>query len=139
MKISDIEKRHLVEELEYLSKKIEESRDFPVANFYFSAAYGAFDKILKSDYSRSILFTEEILQMAYLRTTSLLQDANLQKVIGQERMMRIMMQIAKDIRDLAVNIMKGSDTIEKLSEIVELAYTLTGPGIYLRDMGKIKV
>ena len=138
MNIDIKRKKSLVEELELLSNKIEETNDFFAANFYFSAAYRAFDKILRTDYDKSILFSEEILQMAYLRTTSLVQDNNLQKVIGQEMIMKTMKEIAHKTKELALNIQNGLDGMEALSEIIELAYTLTGPGKYLKDMGKIK-
>ena len=138
MNIDNKRKKSLVEELVLLSNKIEEADDFFAASFYFSAAYGAFDKILRTDYDKSILFSEEILQMAYLRTTSLVQDKNLQNVIGQEIIMKTMKEIAHKTKELAHNIQNGSDGMEALSEIVEMAYALTGPGKYLKDMGKIK-
>jgi hypothetical protein len=137
MKLDGNQKSLLAKEIELLSEKILNSEDFFTANFYFSAAYGIFDKILKMDYNKMILLTEETLQMAYLRTSALVQDEQLQKMIGLERIMETMKNIGKRIGELGDEFKKGTDYTNTLADITELAYLLTGPGIYQKNMDLI--
>lgn len=138
MNIDDKQKIFLVKELENLSKKIENSDNFFTANFYFSAVYGAFDKIIGTNYDKMILFAEETLQMAYLRTSSLVQDEGLQKLIGNENISETMKKIGSKTKELATQIHKDSNITNILADILELAYMLTGPGVYLKNMEMIK-
>jgi len=138
MKLSQEQKKRLSEELQFISKNINDNLDNTnLVAFYFSAAYGAFDRIMRVNYDDDILFAEEVLRIGYINIIEEAEGPNSPTIAkyGKE----IISKVASNLNIIAEAIRKGDDIYSYLRNISVLSYALTGPGIYLLERGLLKL
>jgi len=138
MKLSQEQKKRLSEELQFISKNINDNLDNNnLVAFYFSAAYGAFDRIMRENYDDDILFAEEVLRIGYINMIEEAggPDSPTIAKYGKE----IISKVASNLNIIAEAIRKGDDIYSYLRNISVLSYALTGPGTYLLERGLLKL
>ncbi|MGC8585714.1 MAG: hypothetical protein ACP5L4_06360 [Thermoplasmata archaeon] len=132
MKMDEIIKKYIIDELRFISNMMKESDDLLDSIFYFSAAYGVFDKVMRQNYSEYLLFTEEVLQLSYIQLSNFSQDIKLQSIIKDIDIKATLKEIASNLNEIAIAIENDRDYIDNLIKIKALAYQFTAPGIYLK-------
>jgi len=138
MKLSQEQKKRLSEELQFISKNINDNLDNKnLVAFYFSAAYGAFDRIMRENYDDDILFAEEVLRIGYINMIEEAEGPDSPTIAkyGKE----IISKVASNLNIIAEAIRKGDDIYSYLRNISVLSYALTGPGTYLLERGLLKL
>ena len=138
MKLSKEQKERLSEELQFISKNINNNLDKEdLVVFYFSAAYGVFDRIMRENYDDDLLFAEEVMRMAYLNMTEGAEGLYSPPIDKYSK--EVISKIASNLNSMAEAIRKGYDIYSYVRNISILSFALTGPGIYLLERGLLKL
>jgi hypothetical protein len=131
-------KRELVDELKLVAGMMRQEQDPPRKNYMFSAAYGITSRILRLDYSKELLMADFVITNAY----NMIQ-ARVQSIMQGDRLVPIEMpmfdELANLVEKLGARIDADEDYHDVLDSILELAFTTTGPGHYMRASGKLRL
>lgn len=65
MKISSENRKRLVDEIQFVRKKMKEEKDPEVKIYYYSAVFGLVDRIFKTEYDPQLVFMHYVLQVSY--------------------------------------------------------------------------
>jgi len=138
MKLSREQKNSLSDELQFISENINKNLDNKdLVAFYFSAVYGAFDRIMRENYDDDILFAEEVMRLGYGNMSAVTEG--LDSLSINERRKEIYSKIVHNLNSIAEGIRKEEDIYSYLRNISVLTFALTGAGIYLLERGLLKL
>jgi len=138
MKLSHEQKISLSNELQFISENINKNLDnTDLVAFYFSAVYGAFDRIMREKYDDDILFAEEVMRLGYGNIST--GTEGLDSFLNHEKQKEIYSKIAHNLNSIAECIRKEEDIYPYLRAISVLTFALTGAGIYLLERGLLKL
>jgi hypothetical protein len=138
MRLNPYLKEELVSELKSATKRMKEEADPSKKLFYFSAAYGMTNRVLRFDFSEELLLVDALLTITYNAV-----NTRLQIYLSGDRTIPITPEIldglAECIDDLASAIDKDKPCYEILMRIITLSFLTTGPGHYMAIKGQVKM
>jgi len=124
-------KSYLVSELRsvgaYLIANYEQSPSYAV--YFFSAAYGAVQRVLNIEYNTELVLLHNVLSTAHGQMAAAQQQGRIT--------FDILNRLGISIALLADRIESDAPLIDLFLEISELSYSTTGNGFYLRQIGRI--
>ena len=139
MKISEGNKKIIVQEFRYIAKKIKQTENNEEKLYYFSGSQGMVSRILNIEFDLSLIFIHHILQTAHGTLSNTLKSI----ISGQERVIKLpenlFERLAKELQQLSNEIEKDKDFYSTLANISVLAYVGTGNGYYLYQKGLLKI
>jgi hypothetical protein len=138
MIIRDIFKDAIINEINYVLKKMNESNDTQRKLFYFSAIPAEFLRVLNLEYDQDILYIYHVLSHTY---TAFSQRINAIKT-GDQNVTIDIKQIEKLeylLKNIITIIEQKKIINDVLKELIELAYSTSGNGYYLREKGLLKI
>jgi len=139
MDISVEMRKLILDEFEYVLKKMGEVDDPFQKLFYFSATFGIVQRVYNIEYNSELVFAHFILNETHKGFTARLhaiRDARDTTVaITTEHLERL----SNLIKELADKIRENKDHVDTLKKLIILTYSTTGNGFYLYDKGVLKI
>jgi hypothetical protein len=139
MDISVEMRKLILDEFEYVVKKMGEVDDPVQKLFYFSATFGIVQRVYNIEYNSELVFAHFILNETHKGFTARLhaiRDARDTTVaITTEHLERL----SNLIKELADKIREKKDHVDTLKKLIILTYSTTGNGFYLYDKGVLKI
>ena len=138
----DISKNYrslIVQEINYVVEKMEESSNASECLFYFSGIHGIIQRIWNLAFHRDLVYIHFILQHTHAILTAKLQEVagSIDKPVKLEQ--EHFNVLAKISKELGEKIEEKKDVNETLKKFVLLTYLTTGNGYYLLQKGTIKI
>ena len=131
-------RKELVNELRRVAKYMRDEPDLEKKIYLFSAAYGITSRTLRYAFSKDILLADVVLNTAY----NILLD-RYKRIQGGERIIEITGEHFEKLGDALIELAKrfqNDESIQKpLEDIITIAFSLTGPGNYLKFKGELKL
>jgi len=139
MKISKIMSDRFVIELRDVAKQIKGTENFEEKLFYFSAIFGAAQRIINFEFNDEMLFIHQVTQLAYnqIQQRIVLIKSGQQPTIGLPNNLFSVLQ--EMIEELASLVEKGEPTYTLLEKMMVLSYSTSGNGFYLFQKGELKI
>ena len=138
MQREDFFRKELVSELRRVEKYIRNEQDLEKKIYLFSAAYGITSRTLRYAFSKDVLLADVVLNTAY----NILLDRYKRIRVG-ERIIEITDEHFERLCDALKELAKkfeNEESIQKpLEDIITVAFSLTGPGNYLKFKGELKL
>ncbi|MCK9440345.1 MAG: hypothetical protein M0Q13_02875 [Methanothrix sp.] len=134
----DFFKKELVEELRRVEALVRQEPSIEKKIYYFSAAYGITNRTFRYSFSKEVLIADLLLNGIYnmmVERLNLVKGGNCTVSIDP----MIFEIICDGLRDLADGFESGTGIFEALQTITAAAYSMTGPGNYLREKGDLKL
>jgi hypothetical protein len=132
-------KKILLDEFRYSVEKIEKTPDPIQKLFFFSATFGAIQRVFNIEYDTDLVFAHFVLSETYgafmsrFRALKDNQDTAVPVLVEQiERLTTLVKELAKKVEG-------DKEITDTLKKFVVLAYTTTGNGYYLYDKGVLKI
>jgi hypothetical protein len=138
MNVSDKFRKIILEEIDYVVTKMNESETPDDKIYYFSAIDGMIQRIFNLEYDEELVYAHIILKETHNAFISRLQAIK----AGQKEIPIYNVQFEKLIilaKELADKIEKKEDISNVLKELLCLSYTTTGNGYYLFQKGLLKI
>jgi hypothetical protein len=139
MDISAEMRKLILDEFEYVVKKMGEVDDPFQKLFYFSATFGIVQRVYNIEYNSELVFAHFILNETHKGFTARLhaiRDAHDTTVaITTEHLERL----SNLIKELADKIRENKDHVDTLKKLIILTYSTTGNGFYLYNKGVLKI
>lgn len=135
MKISESNKKKLIEEIKFVLEKMKSEEDANTKLYYFSAVYGTMQRIFNIEYDSDLVFAHMVTNATYNALN--LRLSNPDKVV----------QLSPDIFDKLSGVTEElKNTLEKngnlynvLKKYALLGFVTSGNGYYLYQKGLIKI
>jgi hypothetical protein len=129
MEIQEELKENLLSELEFIAKKIGEENDASKKLYFFSAAYGAIERLMRQYPSKELIMTHAVLNVCYATMNDRVNhikagDVNVPLPLDWSD------QLVSYIKDLANAVKTGTSLYPALENFVQLGYFASGPGYY---------
>lgn len=139
MKTSDNFREILLNEINYVAEKMEESSSPNEQLYYFSALYAMVQRIYNIEYDPDLVYAHFILNETYKAFQGRMQA--IQK--GGENVVPLheaqFMELTTLTKELADKIKAKKNIDKTLKKFVVLLYTTTGNGYYLFQKGMLKI
>lgn len=139
MKISEKNKKIVVDEFKYIVKKMKQTDSNREKLYYFSGSYAVVSRVLNLEFDPCLVFIHNVLQTAHGTIVQTLQNIQ----AGQERVITLpdilFERLTKELNQLGVAIEKDEDFYPALQGISNVAYFATGNGFYLFQKGLLKI
>lgn len=139
MKISKTMTDRFVKELYDVAKQIKETENIEEKLYYFSAVFGAAQRIINFEFDGEMLFIHQVTQLAYnqIQQRIVLAKSGQQPTIGlPNNLFDVLQEI---IENLALRIENGDSTYPLLEKMMVLSYSTSGNGFYLFQRGDLKI
>jgi hypothetical protein len=139
MNISDNSRKAIVEEIKYVAKMMDQSKDPVQKLYFFSGIYSIIQRTFNLECDSDLIFSHFILRQTYDAFNGRLQaimKGGETLILLQEEHFKKLSQITKE---LAIKIQKNEDASETLKRFAVLSYTTTGNGYYLMQKGLLKI
>lgn len=130
-------KTYLVTELMIAADKIEESTDVTGKLFYFSAAFGAFARVLNIEFDPKLVLLHNVYQSAHTAVNNRMQALKDQRELGVGFDPAVFSVLADLTRKTAIRIKGGEDVTDLLERLSVVTFTTTGNGYYLYTTNRI--
>lgn len=136
MKVSNLFKKRLIEELRFIVKKMDETEDPGEACYYFSAVHGVIQRVLNFEFNSDLVFLHVIIHLTYNSFVQLTAKGSnvIDKDIYSQQLNRLIELTAR----LADVIEEGEDIHSIAKEFALLQYSTTGNGTYLVKKGLLE-
>ncbi len=139
MNLSQNMKNELINEINFVVKKMKDTSSLAEKLYFFSATYAIAQRIMNFEYDPELTFIHQVLQYVYNtvngRITMIATGQQAQAGIPND----LFANLENSLAELAFNIEKGTDIYPQLQAMVNLAYSMTGNGYYLYLKGILKV
>jgi len=122
-------KQNLLNELEFVAKKMKEESDISRKIYFFTATYGAIERVMRYYPNNELAITHAILNLCY----NTLNDRVNRLRAGDAAVplpQNWSEQLVNYTEELRKAIEKNQSTYPILEKFMELAYLSTGPGFY---------
>ena len=139
MEIKDSSREILVNEISFVTKRMEKIDDPLKQIYYFSAIHGMIHRIMNIDYDPELVFAHHVLQSThqlFLNRLHAFQKAGDNSIIIAEEQFKKLIDLS---RDLGKQIKANKEIKDTLQSFVVLAYSTTGNGYYLFQKGLLKI
>jgi len=139
MKLSKTMKGLFVKEVRDVANQIKGTENVEEKLFYFSAVFGAAQRIINIEFDDEMLFIHQITQLAYsqIQQRIVLVKSGQQPTIGLPD--NIFDALREMVDELATFVEKGEKTYPILEKMMTLSYSTTGNGYYLFKKGDLKL
>ncbi|MBA7701463.1 hypothetical protein ES703_110203 [subsurface metagenome] len=139
MQISDSSRKSIVDEFEYVVGQMRAHKEPSQKLYFFSATYGAIQRLLNSEYDPTLQLVHMILQGAYnsvnARYAALGQGVEMGIVLPHN----LFEKLEETTEALGKAIDKNSGITNVLERLAVLTYSTTGNGYYLYQKGILKI
>lgn len=132
MNMSPQMREMLLGEINYVIKKMDKSDDPAQKLYYFSAIFGAIQRIFNIEYDPDLIIAHFILSQAHKGFMGRLQDPTIPLKVDQ---MDKLFDLTKGLKKA---IEKDNDCMDILKKFVLLNFSITGNGYYLYEKGILK-
>ncbi len=139
MKISKTMTGRFIEELRYVSKQMQGTENIEEKLYYFSAVFGAAQRIVNFEFDPEMLFINQVTQLAHnqIQQRLVLVKSGQQPSLGlSDNLFDVLRNI---VDEMASRIEKGETTHPILEKMMTLSYSTTGNGYYLFQKGELKL
>jgi hypothetical protein len=139
MKISKTMTSRFVEELRYVAKQMQGTENLEDKLYYFSAVFGAAQRIVNFEFDPEILFIHQVTQIAYnqIQQRLVLLKSGQQPSIGLPE--SLFAHLQEMVEQIASHVENGETTCPILEKMMTLSYSTTGNGYYLFQKGELKI
>jgi len=138
MRLNPYLKEELVNELKSVSRRMIEETDPSKKLFYYSAAYGITNRVMRFEFDEELLLVDALLTITYNAV-----NTRLQIYLSGDRTVPVTPEIldglAGCVKDLALAIDKDRQCYDILQRIMALSFLTTGPGYYMATKGQIEM
>jgi len=132
MKITQELKERLLSEFDFAIKKMSEEPDALKKLYFFSATYGAVERVMRYCPSDDLSIAHTILNLCY----NTLND-RVSRIKGGDVVVPLPQdwseKLVSDVGELRKSIDENSSVYPALEGIIHLAYSATGPGFYTTE------
>ena len=104
--------------------------------YYFSAVYGALQRTLNIEYSRTLCLIHFIYLSAYTTVQQRLAFLSQDRTVKLDG--RLFGTLAALTNQLATRIKNDENIVDILEQMSEVAYSTTGNGFYLQSIGRLQ-
>jgi len=134
MKLSKENRAYFIKEIAFSSKEIR-AVQAPIDKLYFfSAVFGAANRIINMEFDPELSFIHNVTNAAYTQIqASLFTQGQMPNSIDPD----LFTKLANNLDEMAKNIADNEPTYKALENISNLAYSTTGNGHYLVLRGKL--
>jgi hypothetical protein len=139
MKISKTMTGRFIEELRYVAKQMEETENLEEKLYYFSAVFGAAQRIINFEFDPEMLFIHQVTQLAYNQIQQRLVLIKSGQQTSVELPDNLFTVLREMVGELAARVENGEATYPILEKIMTLSYSTTGNGYYLFQKGELKI
>lgn len=132
MKLPQELKKNVLNELEYVVKKMKEEPDPSVKLFFYSATSGTIERALRYYFDKELLITNTVLTLSY----QLINDRVNRLKLGDITIPlneSSLNQLMEGVSELKQAIEKDEVVYPAIEKIMEITYLATGPGFYTRS------
>ena len=138
MKINKIYKTAIVNEIKYVQKKMKESSNLEKKLFYFSAIPAEFLRVFNLEYDQDILYIHHVINHTHIMFQQRIINikAGDTTVVIDDRQIDRLESLINDV----INVIEQNKKFDNvLKAFIELAYSTSGNGYYLREKGLLKI
>ena len=139
MNISDNFKETIVEEIKYVARKMDQSKDVNQKIYFFSGIYSIIQKIFNLEYDSNLIFLHFVVRHTYDAFNGRLQAI----IKGGETIIPLheehFKKLSQITKELAKKLQKNEDLNDTLKKFAILSYTTTGNGYYLQQKGSLNI
>jgi len=136
---SDKFKETIIDEIDYVIKKMDESPSAEKKLYYFSAVYAVMQRVFNLEYDPNLVYAHFVTNNTYNYFIERLRAIEKGKEdtipITEEQFARLT-ELTKELAD---NISEKKDITPTLKKLSVLAYSTTGNGYYLLQKGLLKI
>lgn len=139
MKISKTMTGRFIEELRYVTKQMQGTENLEEKLYYFSAVFGAAQRIVNFEFDPEMLFIYQVTQLAYnqIQQRLVLVKSGQQTSIGlSDNLFAVLREM---VDEMASRVENGETTCPILEKMMTLSYSTTGNGYYLFQKGELKI
>jgi hypothetical protein len=140
MNISEENKQKIIEEINYVVPKLEDSTMHPVKRVYYqSAVHGVIYKVFNIEYDPNLIVLHNILQSTYQAFSTRIgrqmsgHDPSVE--LTEEFFQRLAQYFNELSRLMANDQAEGADVLPLIKKLSILTYATTGNGYYLYEKG----
>ena len=128
-----------IEELRYVSKQMQGTENIEEKLYYFSAVFGAAQRIVNFEFDPEMLFIYQVTQLAHnqIQQRLVLVKSGQQPSLGLPDNLFAVLRNMVD--EMASRIENGETTCPILEKMMTLSYSTTGNGYYLFQKGELKL
>jgi len=140
LKISEVNKRMLVDEFEKVLELMNSTSNVREKLFYLSATYGMVSRVLNIDYDSLLILIHSVLSSTYSNINSLYNNIANNRNAFFSIPKNYFEMIEKNLKEITLAIDKNNETkiYKALEKFSVLAYISFGNGNYLYKKGIIK-
>ncbi len=134
MEKKEIFKKELVEELRRVSELIKNESNLERKIYYFSAGYGITGRTLRFEYNDGYVIADCVMNVAYngfMERMKRIKSGDPTVIIEEIHFTRI----SDGLNELADAFEKEESILEPLKKIMSTAFSISGPGNYIREKG----
>ncbi len=138
MDISKKHKKPILDEIDFILSKMENSNDAVQKTYYFSGVHTLINRLLNMNYDANLLFVYHIFKSTHDAFTVRMQAMNAGEMtipLADEHFEKLEFLI----KQFEKNLEEDQDIYSTLREFVELFYSTTGNGHYLKEKGLLKI
>jgi len=139
MNLSQNMKNELINEINFVVKKMRDTNIPAEKLYFFSALFAIAQRIINFEYDAEVCFMHQVLQYVYNTVNSRI----IMKTTGQQAQIGIpdnlFTSLENSLAELVFNIEKGAKIYPQLQAMMNLAYSTSGNGYYLYLKGILKI
>jgi hypothetical protein len=132
LKIPEDFKKYILSEFDFIIQKMREEKNPKKKLYYFTASYGALERLMRYSLDPQLLLTHAILNLCYGSLNSRLNSIARGDVVVEmpENFDEKLIEYLTELRN---EIAENQDTYQTLEKFVHLAYQTTGAGYYTKN------
>ena len=134
MKLSENYRKQIIEELQFITEKINVSKDIEESLYYYSGVRALIQRIYNFEYNSHLVFIHFVLNNTFNEIARFVDQIKRRTTIIPLNI-DFFLKLSKLLNNLAQCIGKEELTYEVLEKICVLAYSITGNGYYLQQKG----
>ena len=132
MKLPQELKKNVLNELEYVIKKMKEEPDPSIKLFFYSATMGTLERALRYYFDKELLVTHTVLNLSYQIINDRVNHLKLGDITVPVTESSLN-QLIEGVSELKQAIEKDEVAYPAVEKIMEITYLATGPGFYTRS------
>lgn len=132
MKLPQQLKNNVLDELEFVIKKMKEEPDILKKLYFYSAVKGTLERATRYYLDKELLVTQTIIDVSFAIINDRISHIKLGDTVVPFTE-NLLDQLIEGISELRQAIENDETTYPAIEKIMEVAYTTTGPGFYTRS------
>jgi len=134
MNLSEKYRKEIIEEIQFIIKKMNESKNIEEALYYYSGTRALIQRIFNLEFDPHLVFIHFLLSNTYPSISGLVDSIKKRSTIIPINL-DFFHKLSKLLNDLTQCIEKKELTYKVLEKICVLTYSITGNGYYLQQKG----